>query len=57
MTEKNYKDAEIDELDGFLKSEFNHDIYEQLVGDEYEDFKGLFEPLEFFKSLFTSVRL
>ncbi len=55
MKGQEYTDAEIDELDSFLQFEFNHDIYEQLSGDDWEDFKGLFEPLEFFKLLYSQI--
>lgn len=47
-------EVSIDDLDVFLNDEFNHDIYEQLTGDDYKDFKGLFEPLEFFKLFYNT---
>ena len=51
MSEKEYTDEEIEELDGYLNDEWNHGIYEELCGEKYDDFKDLFNPLEFFKLL------
>lgn len=55
MKQKNEPtEVSIDDLDAYLNDEFNHDIYEQLTGDEYKDFKGLFEPLAFFKLFYNT---
>lgn len=53
MAEKEYTDEEIVELDGFLQNEFNYDTYRELIGEGFEGYKDLFEPLEFFR-LFSS---
>ncbi len=55
MSEKEYTDEEIEELDGYLNDEWNHDIYEELCGEEYDDYKDLFEPLEFFRLLYFHI--
>lgn len=45
MTEKEYTDEEIEELDSFLQFEFYYEIYSKLTEKDSEFF-GLFEPLE-----------
>lgn len=49
MAEKEYTDEEIVELDGFLQNEFNYDTYRELIGEGFEGYNDLFEPLDFFR--------
>lgn len=51
---KELTDEEIEELDGYLQYEFNHDVYEELT-DKDDDYFGLFEPLEFFRLFYDQV--
>jgi hypothetical protein len=56
MSEKDYTDEEIEELDSYIKTEFNHDIYEELNDEDYPDYKNLFEPLEFFRLFYFQIK-
>ncbi len=47
MTEK-----ELEELEIYLEDEYNNDIYNELL---HTDYKGLFEPLEFFRLFYSQV--
>lgn len=55
MLEKEYTDEELEELDGYLNDEWNHNIYEELCGEEYNDYEDLFEPLEFFHLIYSQI--
>jgi hypothetical protein len=54
MEEKDYTDEELAELDTYLKDEWNYSAYEELCDDE-EIYKGLYEPLEFFRLFYKQV--
>lgn len=47
-TKAELSDEEMEELDSYIRYEFNHDIYTEIT-DKYEDNYEIFQPLEFFR--------
>lgn len=56
MTEKEYSDEEIEDLDSFLQFEFYYEIYKELTDKNNKNY-GLFEPLECCELMFQTVGL
>jgi hypothetical protein len=55
MTEKEYTEEEVKELDRYLSRDFYYDVYQELLGDGFEGYKDLFEPLELFRLIHSQI--